>query len=358
MNTKKISIIIPIYNAMPYLEECLRSVVCQDYSDKEIILIENGSCDGSLKVCEDYALKYSCVKMYKVNDSSIGAARNLGLKKADGEYIMFVDADDILPDRSVVSKMYKKTSAKAADICVGNFSRLWGEKILHAASHRKFSRYDTSGAPFLFTGFFSVDTLSYVWAKMYRASFIRDNDISFTDCVYAEDKLFNLICAAKGAKYVFLNREVYIHRNTPSSVSNSYRIHTHMVWPEIAGLLKERLEKDGLLNGIWENIIAYTIFFGCFFDCKMEYEYTDKNVGSVVRLLKNYAIDPLSKKSFRMLTRVKCLSMIPSGLYRILIFGFAVCMSMHMYRVLAFGIKLITDLKIDEMLSDTGRKPS
>jgi hypothetical protein len=90
----------------------------------------------------------------------------------------------------------------------------------------------------------------------------------------------------------------------------------------------------------------------------MEYEYTDKNVGSVVRLLKNYAIDPLSKKSFRMLTRVKCLSMIPSGLYRILIFGFAVCMSMHMYRVLAFGIKLITDLKIDEMLSDTGRKPS
>ena len=171
MNTK-ISIIIPIYNGLPYLYECLDSLTSQRSVDVEVLLINNGSTDESLSVCYEYAKKYNIFKVFDIETTSIGGARNFGLTKACGEFIMFVDADDFLPDAMVLRDMLKKSIAKDSDICVGNFSRLWGDKLLHATSHRTFSKYPQNGNRFLFTGFFSVDILSYVWAKLFKKSFI------------------------------------------------------------------------------------------------------------------------------------------------------------------------------------------
>ena len=77
-----------------------------------------------------------------------------------------------------------------------------------------------------------------------------------------------------------------------------------------------------------------------------------------IRLLKQYAMDPLSRSSFKLLTTPDGIKGIPSKLYKILILGFAGCMRFHLYHLLALGIKLIVELKIDEMLSDTGKKPT
>ncbi|MBR4341831.1 MAG: glycosyltransferase family 2 protein [Lachnospiraceae bacterium] len=352
-----VSIIIPIFNAMPYLEECLQSICCQKSADLEVLLINNGSTDDSFDCCRSYADRYPFIRAYDIDSASIGEARNYGLKVATGEYIMFIDADDLLPDAFVVKDILKKLSSKAGDICVGNFSRLWGKRLLHATSHRSFSRYPQDSGKFLFTGFFSVDILSYVWAKLYKKSFLTDNGIVFTNSRYAEDKLFNLQCSAAGAKYAFLNREVYVHRNTPYSVSNSYRVHSHMIWIDIAKKLESFLEARGEIPRTWQNIIAYTIFFGCFFDCKMEYRHCNNETGGMIRLLKDYAEDPMTKKNFDLLSKHKNVNLIPSVLYRIMISGFAKCMRYRMYRVISLGIKILVDFKIDERLSDTGKKP-
>ncbi len=357
MNTK-ISIIIPIYNGLPYLYECLDSLTSQRSVDVEVLLINNGSTDESLSVCYEYANKFNIFKVFDIETTSIGGARNFGLTKACGEFIMFVDADDFLPDAMVLRDMLKKSIAKDSDICVGNFSRLWGDKLLHATSHRTFSKYPQNGNRFLFTGFFSVDILSYVWAKLFKKSFIMDNKLKFADCRYAEDKLFTLQCSAKGAVYSFVNREVYVHRNNPDSVSNSYRIHSHLIWLNIAHSIKDTFKDEESFPPIWERITAYTIFFGCFFDCKMEYMHFGRKTSGVVRLLKQYAMDPLSCSSFKLLTKPAGIKGIPSKLYKVLILGFAGCMRFHLYHLLAFGIKLIVELKIDEMLSDTGKKPT
>ena len=352
-----VSIIIPIFNAMPYLEDCLKTVFAQKGADMEVILINNGSTDDSLSLCKLFADRFPNVRVFDIRTVSIGAARNFGLRKAEGDYIMFVDADDMFPDPFVVARMFRKCREEKADICVGNFCRLWGNRLLHATSHRAFSKYPSDSAEFLFTGFFSVDILSYVWAKIYRKSFIEENEISFADSRYAEDKLFNLQCGAAGAVYAFLNREIYVHRNTPRSVSNSYRIHSHLIWLDIAVRLERFVEKLGKADGVWKNVVAYTIFFGCFFDCKMEYRHCNNEIGGVVKLLKEYRRDPLAKKGFSLLTGNENVAMIPSFLYRVLIFGFAMCMKLGFCHLLGLGIKILVDLKIDERLSDTGRKP-
>ena len=352
-----VSIIIPIYNAMPFLPECLESISTQDYDRFEVLLINNGSTDDSLKVCREYEERFDFVHTFNISSASIGTARNFGLSKAKGDLIMFIDADDFLPGKEVLRLLVKKIVSSDADICVGNFCRLWNGKLLHATSHRAFSKYTQSGMNFLFTGFFSIDVLSYVWAKLYKADFIKKNGLKFTDSRYAEDKLFNLQAAACNTRYSFLKYEVYVHRHNPLSISFTYRHNPHHIWLDIARHLKDFF-KDKPIPMTWQKMIAYTIFFGCFFDSKMEYRHSGKSRKQVKLLLTEYGKDELSRESFKLLSDIRNLQGIPSALYRLFIGGFAWAMRLRLYSVLSFGIKLLIDFKIDEMLSDTGKKPS
>lgn len=90
---KKLSVIIPVYNIKDYLRQCLDSLVC-DRADYEILLIDDGSNDGSSAICEEYSEKHSMIKVFHKENGGVSSARNLGLQKAEGEYIYFVDGDD------------------------------------------------------------------------------------------------------------------------------------------------------------------------------------------------------------------------------------------------------------------------
>ena len=91
-----LSIIVPIHNAEPYLRQCLDSICSQSYEDLQIILVNDGSDDRSLNICEEYQKKDQRIEVYSQENQGVSAARNLGLKKAKGELIAFVDADDYL----------------------------------------------------------------------------------------------------------------------------------------------------------------------------------------------------------------------------------------------------------------------
>lgn len=92
--TDKISVIIPVYNVKKYLDRCLESVLMQSYPISEIIIIDDGSTDGSGEMCDCYAKKYSSIKVYHQKNKGQAAARNLGISKAKSDYIGFVDSDD------------------------------------------------------------------------------------------------------------------------------------------------------------------------------------------------------------------------------------------------------------------------
>ena len=194
VSSGKISVIIPVHNAEKYIAEAVQSVMEQSYTNWELFLIENGSEDSSLEVCTKLANKDSRIQVLKEKNKGAGSARNTGLCSAEGEYIVFIDADDYLPDKSVFQRYMNIAKQIRADIIVSNYVRLWNRKILPAAGHDSFSVYSPDSEEFRFRGFFSVGTLSYVWGKLYRKAFLDENNIVFSDFEYAEDKLFNRPC--------------------------------------------------------------------------------------------------------------------------------------------------------------------
>ena len=93
---KMISIIVPVYNVENYLKQCLDSIINQSYKNLQIILIDDGSCDSSGKICDEYALKDNRIEVVHQKNSGAAFARNIGIEKSKGDYIYFVDSDDYL----------------------------------------------------------------------------------------------------------------------------------------------------------------------------------------------------------------------------------------------------------------------
>ncbi|MDD3333906.1 MAG: glycosyltransferase family A protein [Eubacteriales bacterium] len=112
----KVTVIIPVYNAMPYLEQCLNSIVGQTLRDIEILCVDDGSTDGSAELLEQYARGDNRVRLLKQEHQFAGAARNLGLAQAQGEYVQFLDADDFY-ERNMLELMYARLVETGADLC-------------------------------------------------------------------------------------------------------------------------------------------------------------------------------------------------------------------------------------------------
>ncbi len=150
-----ISVIVPVYNAQAYLSDMIDSVLSQKFAEWELLLIVSKSEDDSLEICQSYAKKTSKIRVIEMPSGSAGMARNIGLKEAMAEYIMFVDADDLLPDGEVFERFYHRAIESKADIVVSNYMRLWKGILLKAASHESFSGIEQDQEDFRFQGFFS-----------------------------------------------------------------------------------------------------------------------------------------------------------------------------------------------------------
>lgn len=175
----KVSIIIPIYNSEKYLQRCFDSIIENEYENLEIIPVNDGSKDNSQDVIDEYKEKYpNFFFPIKQENQGIGMTRNNGMEKATGDYIMFIDNDDF------IDKDYIKTYVDAAiendcDIVISGYRRVSDEKTLF--------KVDLDGK-YRWTRFVSISP----WGKIYKASYLKDNDIKFLKTPIGEDVYFNL----------------------------------------------------------------------------------------------------------------------------------------------------------------------
>lgn len=350
----KISVIVPVYNSEKYLEEAVNSIQIQEYTNWELFLIVSDSEDKSQKICEAYAEKYENVYVLYNESRGIGSARNQGMKAAEGEYILFIDADDYLPDSGVLGRYVNIARQINSDIVVSNYVRLWNQRILPAIQHDSFSGYDRGTEEFRFCGFFSVGTLSYVWGKLYRRSFLEKNKLHFTDFPYAEDKLFNMQCYCCGAKYAFLENVGYVYRRNQMSVSYKYDPDAGRCWLGIAESLRSWISAEFENPEMYEDLIQYTIFFASFFDAKTEYQKGRKSIWSIRKMLKIYGKNGLARECFCKLSTDKRIREMDQKLWIILIRGFSWGMKRRCYFLLSLGIKELINKRVDERMSDTG----
>ena len=130
---KKISVIIPMYNAEKYIKKTLNSIIEQSYQNWEIIIIENGSEDKSPDIIREYEKKYPEIRMIKGPGKGPGPARNKGLKLAKGDYIVFVDADDYIEKNmyKIMIAQMESDSTLDVGVCLWNFIDQNGKKVVN-----------------------------------------------------------------------------------------------------------------------------------------------------------------------------------------------------------------------------------
>ena len=182
----KLSIVIPIYNAERWLKDCIDSILTQDYQDYEIILIDDGSTDGSGEICESFATEDNRIKVLHIENGGLGNARNVGIENAKGEYILFVDADDEISKTCISSLLHQE-----ADLQVGATLRTYKTRTERFGPECKKYYDHTEKTSFLNEYLPHFVYLDWSHSKMFKLSVINDNGIRYnTKRFIPEDKLF------------------------------------------------------------------------------------------------------------------------------------------------------------------------
>ncbi|MGV3026914.1 bifunctional glycosyltransferase/CDP-glycerol:glycerophosphate glycerophosphotransferase [Clostridium thermobutyricum] len=261
----KISIIIPVYNVEEYLKETFESLINQDMKDFEVILIDDGSTDRSFDILKEYSNKYEYIKVYKQNNSGPSKARNKGLSLAKGEYIIFMDSDDILPFDSL---SYRYNLAKKLDLDIGIFAshRFDEEKEWPMKTH-----FLSEGYKELDSDYDLILTLG-PWNKIFKSSIIKD--LRFPeDIKYAEDQVFIMTSYMRANSIYASNKVVYKQRIRSNNLSLTSQIDTNSdkvlfqvnkAWKKINLELENRFEnkiiRDKLKEQYFERLLDYDIW--------------------------------------------------------------------------------------------------
>ena len=215
-----ISVIIPVHNVEKYLPRCLDSVINQTYKDIEIICINDGSTDNSLKVLNEYAQNDNRIKIINREHSGPSASRNAGIKVSKGEYIIFVDSDDWI-ENNLAELALDKISKNNADIVIYGHNRVEGNKITpHDFSLEILKYYENKNI--LIAELASINHC--IWDKMIRKKFLTDNNILFpAEITQNEDGIFNLICLYHNPKYCCLPYTLYNYLSVrKDSIMNNF----------------------------------------------------------------------------------------------------------------------------------------
>ena len=210
----KVSVIIPVYNNEKYLKECLESICNQTLSDIEIICVNDGSEDGSLKIIEEYKKKDDRIILINQDNLGVSAARNNGLKIATGEYIGFVDSDDYV-DEDYYEKLYNAAKQNDFDIAVAGIIRFKDNKkkcVLQFDNKQTVTNINKK------MQLCKIPYLSYSVNKIYKKDALTENNLYFKEGVYYEDVRFTIRAIYFLKNLVTVPDTYYNYRKNPNSI--------------------------------------------------------------------------------------------------------------------------------------------
>ena len=214
-----VSIIIPVYNTERYLDKCIQSILRQTYTSLEIIFINDGSTDHSLQILEKYQAEDDRIQIISVENGGQGRARNIGIERAKGEYIMFVDSDDWISE-DCVEVLYSALVEKQCDISMGDIAKtkFEEEEIISVLNTRMPALVDKHNKKeFLF------DILSYPFAQLIRKELFAEHGISFPSHYFEDVATLPLIYAVAD-KICYQKNTIYYYRSWSGSTVNNIKL--------------------------------------------------------------------------------------------------------------------------------------
>lgn len=293
-----ISIIIPIYNAEKWLKECLESIALQSYKDFEVLMVDDGSKDSSSTICRQFDESDNRFKYFYQQNAGVSVARNTGLQHATGEWVCFVDSDDMI-DKNHLHEMLKCSNQTDAVWC--DFSTELCEL------GRKKKEYKISKENLIRNNIFEEGGKSQLWSLFYRRDIIDNNKLMFTPgCVRNEDYEFFMKYLSLCERPIVRNGYVgYYYRQNPQSVMHQKRsLESVIMSIEASSRVGDAVQQIGIIpNRCWLTAFSVTGFL---------YIMSRENNLTVYEYLhNNYPVREYINRSLKSgSTRIKCVALL------------------------------------------------
>lgn len=290
----KISVIIPVYNSSTYLRKCLDSVVNQTLKDIEIIVINDGSTDDSKNIIEEYLCKYKNIIFIDQENKGIGKTRNIGIKKATGEYITFVDSDDYIKE-NMLEEYYKYAKKHNFDLVIGSYIKKINNKEI-IFENNKFKTGNVKTTPQI------LYLIEYgPWAKLYKREMLINNNIYFDEKRKYEDMPFVSKALLKSKLIGQITEPYYyyiIHNNSETTTMDKRVFDILDILKEIKDYYKrEYYLRDELDYVIIDKITTYMLQQRVQKDNKLRIEFMDAGYAFLNKNIKNWRGNKYYKKT-------------------------------------------------------------
>ena len=293
-----ISLIIPVYNAEKYLEETLNSVIGQHFADYEVILVDDGSTDKSGSLCEQFAEVHQNISVLHKKNGGQSSARNLGIRAAKGEFLAFLDSDDMLCDKDSFASLSKRM--------VGNTD------IILFRYYKYYSPGSISDCGISMSGLDGCDKTDVLhelvkrdaffcscWSKCVRRSLVIDNNLFFDENLTCEDMDWYFSVVEKAKNIVVIDKPFVYYRQRPNSVTASFKpesidgfIYTVEKWEKIFQRIDDPRLKETLLSALAKLYCNLLISFSRH---QKELQNQRQRIFNLRHLLK-YNLNPRTKK--------------------------------------------------------------
>lgn len=240
----KVSFIIPVYKVEKYLEQCVQSIFTQTYKDYEILLIDDGSPDNCPALCDNWARIDKRVKVFHKPNGGLSDARNYGLERAEGEYVVFIDGDDFWRQSDDLEKLIKVVKKyPQADFIGYNCEYYYPDSgkyipwVEYAEELSTLTDKNTATCTLVKSGTFPMSAC----LKMMKREFLINNNLFFVKGQIAEDIPWFINVLEKSEKCIFINNYVYSYRqNITGSITNSG---SDRSFKSLLNIFKTELEK-------------------------------------------------------------------------------------------------------------------
>lgn len=282
MTDQLVSIVMPIYNAEYYLKDSLDSLINQKYKNLEIICVDDGSTDNSLRILKNYKENDDRIKILKQKNQFAGVARNNGLNHANGKYIMFLDSDDIF-EKNMVYNLVKKAEKYNTDIIFFGFYK-FTETI---------KKRSVIGIPYNNKNVISpLDIKSVIfqkaqgvpWNKFYNRDFILNSEVKFQNLKSNNDIFFSKITAILSDRILFEKKRYVNYRvNNNNSTQGQYDVKSGNYAKAITSMYKE-LQNRGIYKTFRKSFEKYVL------DSFIEIIYKCENIDSYKYFMKDVCI--------------------------------------------------------------------
>lgn len=250
----RFSVLVPVYNAEKYLEACIQSVLQQTYQNYELILVNDGSKDGSGAICDRYAQEYENIRVYHKENGGQLHARQCAIRNAHGDYYIFLDADDTLR-RNALQTLAEKILLYNCDCVIFQYERVWEGKVLSNAP--RFADICITDKRGLYQKCFMSNAYNSMCRKAVRATMLSgETDYSaYYHVRFAEDLLQSLEVMQNSQRVVFVDDVLYNYTVNPNSVTQSVKYENYKIDFSVRMRVASFLQESAVLNE--DDVAAY-----------------------------------------------------------------------------------------------------